>query len=78
MRQCGPSPKKKDLDAAAGVDGIEAFYDQCITNAATILRPFAATAWGTRDFYVEDPDGYIIAFGVHPSDSVALEDPRQA
>ncbi|HWM94559.1 MAG TPA: hypothetical protein VN493_27645 [Thermoanaerobaculia bacterium] len=20
-------------------------------------------AWGTKDFYVEDPDGYIIAFG---------------
>jgi catechol 2,3-dioxygenase-like lactoylglutathione lyase family enzyme len=23
----------------------------------------AATAWGTRDFYIEDPDGYVIAFG---------------
>ena len=51
------------LDAAAGVDGIEAFYAQCVANGATILRPLAATAWGTQDFYVEDPDGYIIAFG---------------
>ena len=55
------------LDAAAGVDGIEAFYEQCITNGATILRPLTATAWGTKDFYVEDPDGYIIAFGGRPS-----------
>lgn len=51
------------LDAAAGVDGIEAFYAQCVANGATILKPLAATAWGTRDFYVEDPDGYIMAFG---------------
>ena len=51
------------LDAAAGVDGIEAFYEQCVANGATILRPLAPTDWGTRDFYIEDPDGYIIAFG---------------
>ncbi|HEY3569218.1 MAG TPA: VOC family protein [Thermoanaerobaculia bacterium] len=51
------------LDAAAGVDGIEAFYDQCVANGAMIVKPLAATEWGTKDFYVEDPDGYIIAFG---------------
>ena len=55
------------LDAAAGVDGIEAFYAQCVANGATILRPLATTAWGTKDFYIEDPDGYIIAFGGRPS-----------
>ncbi len=51
------------LDAAAGVDGIEAFFERCVANGATILRPLTATEWGTKDFYVEDPDGYIIAFG---------------
>ena len=55
------------LDAAAGVDGIEAFYAQCVANGVTILRPLAATAWGTQDFYIEDPDGYVIAFGGRPS-----------
>ena len=55
------------LDAAAGVDGIEAFYAQCVENDVTILRPLSATAWGTKDFYVEDPDGYVIAFGGRPS-----------
>ena len=55
------------LDAAAGVDGIEAFYEHCVAQGVTILRPLAATAWGTKDFYVEDPDGYIIAFGGRPS-----------
>lgn len=57
------------LDAAAGVDGIEAFYSQCVANGVPILKPLATTAWGTKDFYVEDPDGYIIAFGGRPSGS---------
>ena len=55
------------LDAAAGVDGIETFYAQCVANGASILKPLTATAWGTEDFYVEDPDGNIIAFGGRPS-----------
>ena len=32
-----------------------------VANGATICRPLTATAWGTKDFYVEDPDGSIIA-----------------
>ena len=51
------------LDAAAGVDGIEAFYEQCAANGITILKALTATAWGTKDFYVEDPDGHVICFG---------------
>jgi catechol 2,3-dioxygenase-like lactoylglutathione lyase family enzyme len=53
------------LDAAAGVDGLDAFFNACVANGATILKPLAPTEWGTRDFYVEDPDGYIICFGGH-------------
>jgi catechol 2,3-dioxygenase-like lactoylglutathione lyase family enzyme len=66
------------LDAAAGVDGIEAFYEQCVANGATILRPLTATSWGTKDFYIEDPDGYIIAFGGRPSAHGASQEPPRA
>ena len=55
------------LDAAAGVDGIEAFYEQCIANGITIRTPLTPTAWGTKDFYIEDPDGYVISFGGRPT-----------
>jgi catechol 2,3-dioxygenase-like lactoylglutathione lyase family enzyme len=55
------------LDASAGVDGIEAFYEQCVANGATVIKPLAATAWGTKDFYIEDPNGYIICFGGRPA-----------
>ena len=50
------------LDAAAGVDGIEAFFNQCVANGATILKPLTPTPWGAKGFYIEDPDGYIIGF----------------
>lgn len=55
------------LDAAAGVDGIETFYEQCVANGAAILRPLAPTAWGTKDFTIEDPDGNIVCFGGRPA-----------
>jgi catechol 2,3-dioxygenase-like lactoylglutathione lyase family enzyme len=55
------------LDAAAGVDGIEAFYEQCVANGVTLHKPLTATAWGTLDFYIEDPDGHIISFGGRPA-----------
>ena len=55
------------LDAAAGVDGIEEYFQQCVANGATILKSLAPTEWGTMDFYVEDPDGYIISFGGRPT-----------
>jgi catechol 2,3-dioxygenase-like lactoylglutathione lyase family enzyme len=59
--------ENEHLDAAAGVDGIEAFYDRCSANGVTIIKPLAPTPWGTKDFYVEDPDGYILCFGGQPA-----------
>jgi len=55
------------LDAAAGVDGIEAFFERCVAEGVTIMKPLAGTAWGTKDFYIEDPDGYVICFGGAPT-----------
>jgi len=55
--------ENEHLDAAAGVDSIESFYEQCVANGARIIKPLASTDWGTKDFYIEDPDGYIISFG---------------
>ena len=54
------------LDAAAGIDGIEAFYDECVTAGVKVLKSLEPTEWGTKDFFVQDPDGYIIAFGGRP------------
>ncbi len=51
------------LDAAAGVEMIDVFYEQCVANGMMIVKPLASTEWGTKDFYIEDPDGYLICFG---------------
>jgi len=58
--------EEEHIDAAGGVAGIEAFYEQCVASGVTILRPLAPTEWGTKDFYVKDPDGNIISFGGRP------------
>ena len=38
------------LDAAAGVDSIEAYFEQCVENGVTILKPLVPTAWGYEGF----------------------------
>jgi|SRR5579863_8210938 len=67
--------EQEHLDAAAGVDGIEEFYERCVATGVTILRPLTTTAWGTKDFYIEDPDGNIIAFGGRPTAHEASQEP---
>jgi catechol 2,3-dioxygenase-like lactoylglutathione lyase family enzyme len=39
------------------------FHADCVAKGATIIKPLAATTWGTRDFYLLDPDGYVLCFG---------------
>jgi uncharacterized glyoxalase superfamily protein PhnB len=51
------------LDIYAGVVGVDALYETCKASGATITKPLASTAWGTRDFYMMDSEGYILAFG---------------
>ena len=55
--------ENEHLDASAGVEGIDELYRRYVEAGVTMLTPLAATAWGTKDFCVEDPDGYIICFG---------------
>ncbi len=51
------------LDAYADVTDIESFYAACLAAGAEIVKPLEETPWGVRDFYLADPDGYIICFG---------------
>jgi catechol 2,3-dioxygenase-like lactoylglutathione lyase family enzyme len=55
--------ENEHLDVAGGVAGIDQFYEQCVSNGLTILKPLASTEWGTKDFYIEDPDGNVLCFG---------------
>ena len=50
------------LDAFLDVSEVHALHDELVRRGATITKPLQRRPWGTLDFYVEDPDGYILCF----------------
>ena len=53
---------EEHLDAFLPVSGVEELQAELAGRGARITRPLEQTPWGTRDFYVEDPDGHILCF----------------
>jgi catechol 2,3-dioxygenase-like lactoylglutathione lyase family enzyme len=51
----------EDLDIVFSVDGIEDLYEEMLTSAAEIIQPLRQMPYA-KEFYVADPDGYIIGF----------------
>lgn len=50
------------LDAYLVVTGVGELHEELVGRGAPITKPLAERPWGTRDFYVEDPDGHILCF----------------
>ena len=50
------------LDAYLPVSGIEELHTEFTGRGTAIAKPLEVRPWGVRDFYVEDPDGYILCF----------------
>jgi catechol 2,3-dioxygenase-like lactoylglutathione lyase family enzyme len=50
------------LDAFIAVTNAGALHDELQGRGAVITRPLEVRPWSARDFYVEDPDGYILCF----------------
>ena len=50
------------LDAYLPVSGIDGLHAELVARGAPIAKPLERQPWGTRDFHVEDPDGYILCF----------------
>jgi catechol 2,3-dioxygenase-like lactoylglutathione lyase family enzyme len=53
---------EEHLDAYLAVSGVQELHDELVGRGARITRRLEQRPWGTRDFYVEDPDGYILCF----------------
>lgn len=53
---------EEHLDACLAVSGIHELYEEFVRRGAPIVKPLEQRPWGQRDFYVEDPDGYILCF----------------
>lgn len=54
--------ENEHLDAYVDVKGVDALFTELEQRGAKILVPVENRPWHCRDFYVEDPDGYIICF----------------
>jgi predicted enzyme related to lactoylglutathione lyase len=50
-----------DVDIIFSVEGIEEMYEIMVSNSADIVQPLHNMPYG-NEFYIADPDGYIIAF----------------
>jgi uncharacterized glyoxalase superfamily protein PhnB len=59
------------LDAYLVVSGVDELHEGLIGRGARITKPLEQRPWGTRDFYVEDPDGYVLCFS-EPSNTRVL------
>lgn len=51
----------EDLDIVCAVDNVTALYGELSARTITITQPLHIAPYG-KEFYIADPDGYIIAF----------------
>jgi catechol 2,3-dioxygenase-like lactoylglutathione lyase family enzyme len=54
--------QNEHLDAYISVSGIRALFNELQTRGAQVIKPLEEKPWACLDFYVEDPDGYILCF----------------
>ena len=50
------------LDAHVAVTGVHALFSELESRGAAVIKPLTDQPWSCTDFYVEDPDGYILCF----------------
>ena len=54
--------QNEHLDVHIGVTGAAALHGELRSRGAAITKPLEERPWSCRDFYVEDPDGYVLCF----------------
>ena len=54
--------QNEHLDAYVSVLGIADLFSELQARGAHIIRSLEERPWACRDFYVQDPDGYILCF----------------
>jgi uncharacterized glyoxalase superfamily protein PhnB len=54
--------QNEHLDAYISLTGVATLYAELQARGALITKSLEARPWSCIDFYVEDPDGYILCF----------------
>lgn len=57
----GRKRENGDLDIVFSVEGVDALYHVFVNSGVEITQPLCDQPYG-REFYIADPDGYILAF----------------
>jgi uncharacterized glyoxalase superfamily protein PhnB len=60
--------QQEHLDAYVAVSGIRGLFDEVQQRGADVIKPLEERPWACLDFYVQDPDGYILCFSEATSD----------
>lgn len=50
-----------NLDIVFSVEDVEELYEEFVNKSVEIIQPLCDRSYG-REFYIADPDGYILAF----------------
>ena len=45
-----------------GVDDVDSLFDELQARGVPVAEPPTDQPWGIRNFYVADPDGYVVEF----------------
>jgi len=53
--------EKEDLDIVFSVEAVEDLYEEFMSKSIEIVQPLCDRPYG-KEFYIADPDGYILAF----------------
>ena len=53
--------KRDDLDIVFSVEAVEDLYEEFVNKSVEIIQPLCVRPYG-KEFYIADPDGYILAF----------------
>lgn len=54
--------QNEHLDAYISVEGVRDLLEEIQARGAQVIRPLEQRPWACVDFYVEDPDGYLLCF----------------
>lgn len=66
----GPKPpgerafrkQNEHMDVYIAVSGIRDLFGELQRRGADVIKPLEERPWDCLDFYVEDPDGYVLCF----------------
>jgi len=53
--------ENENLDIVFSVEGVEELYNEFVNKPVEITQPLCDRPYG-KEFYIADPDGYILAF----------------